>query len=220
MSTFPGQLVLVDLAAVADGLEDVVSLQGQPAFAVGVPGGVGDHKMGVKLGVQLAGGVMTEGRRTEVARCLPMLVVPLPGLDGGEPFQFRQGSTSRTVMGFVKAPILHRDGHDRDGLLSRALEVKKANGVLCLSRGELARAIWVLIEPQSLKNRVFALDRLFFYSEKLGAFPDPPADDLLVFGVVVVGREVSTEVGTSVSDFLASEHSMQPSQRRGLRGRE
>ena len=64
----------------------------------------------------------------------------------------------------------------------------------------------MLIEPQGLKSRVFAPDRLFFYCEKFGALPDPPANDLLVFGVVVIGGEMSPKIGASVSDFLAGEH--------------
>ena len=74
---FPGQLVLVDLAAVADGFEDVVGLQGQPAVAACIPGGIGDHEMGVQLRVELTGGVVAEGCRTDVA-CGLMMFADVP----------------------------------------------------------------------------------------------------------------------------------------------
>ena len=99
---FPGQLVLVDLAAVADGFEDVVGLQGQPALAASIPGGIGNHEMGVELWIEFPRGIVAEGCCTDVACGFRVFAPSLTGLNRSEPFQFRQGSPAGPVVSVIE----------------------------------------------------------------------------------------------------------------------
>ncbi len=143
---FAGQLVLIDLAAVADGLEDVMGLQGQPALPI--PGSIGHDEVGVQLRIELARGIVAKSCRTDVPRRLPALAVSLSRLDCSKSLQLAQSKAAGSIMSFVKPLVAERHGHDGDGFLGRALKVVKPDGVPNVAGSELARAIGMLVEPQ------------------------------------------------------------------------
>ncbi len=135
-----GHLVLVDFAGIADGLEHFTGVQGQPALAVGIPGGVCDHEVGVKLRVQSPGGVVPEGGRADVPADLGL--PGQAGAIGGKAFELGEGRGGRPVVSGVEARVLESDCHDGDALLSRALEVEEADAILRSSWCQPAGAVW------------------------------------------------------------------------------
>jgi hypothetical protein len=108
----------------------------------------------------------------------------LPGLDGGKPLQFRQGLPSGLIVSVIEPSIFHHDGHEGDGLLSGALKIKETNRVLCLSRGQRAGIVRMLVELQRFKGSIF-------FSMVWPAMPS-----------FSIGRQVRVEVGTAISDLL------------------
>src|SRR4030095_10205142 len=124
---------------IAYGLEHFASVQGEPPLAVRIPGSVRDHKVGMKLRIQSPGGVMPEGRGADFPADLR-----LPDharAIGGKAFELSEGLTGRSVVSSVQTLVIHRDCHDRDALLSRALKVEEADAILCSSRCQPARAV-------------------------------------------------------------------------------
>src|SRR5205823_6542838 len=182
-------LVLVDFARVADGLEDFTGVQGQPPLAVGIPGGVCDDEVGVKLRIQSPGGVVPEGGGADVRADLGL--PGRAGAIGGKAFELGEGRGGRPVVSGVQALVLESDCHDGDALLSRALEVEEADSILRSSRCQPTGAVRQEVPAQGLKGGIVLGDGVSGETQPLRPLPHPDAGDQLVFAVVVVGGQIS-----------------------------
>src|SRR5947208_8810150 len=199
-----GHLVLVDFAGIADGLEYFAGIQGQPPLAVGIPGGVCDDEVSVKLRIQRSRGVVAEGGGADVPADLGL--PGQAGAIGGKAFQLGEGRGGRPVVSGVQALVLESDCHDGDALLSRALEVEEADSILRSSRCQPAGAVRQEVPAQGLKGGIVLADGVSGETQPLRPLPHPDAGDQLVFAVVVVGGQMTAQVGTPVFDLGASEH--------------
>ena len=123
-----GHLVLIDLARVADGPDHFVFAQRIP-FPVPVASGIGDHKMGVKLRIESAAGIVGESRRANVPGDFRPSLNRGVLLPRGELLQFAEGDPRRTLMGRPEARVPAEHRQDRHRLLRRALEIKERHAV-------------------------------------------------------------------------------------------
>src|SRR5207249_5784939 len=174
-----GHLVLVDFAGMADGLEHFTGVQGQPTLAAGIPGGVCDHEVGVKLRIQGPGSVVPEGGGADIPADLRL--PGRAGAKGGKTFELGECPGGRVVVSGVQALVLESDCHDGDALLSRALEVEEADAVLRSSRCQPTGAVWQEVPAQGLKGGIALADGVSGQTQQLSALLNPDTRDVLVF---------------------------------------
>src|SRR5439155_14237945 len=176
-------------AGVADGLEHFAGVQRQPPLAVGIPCGVCDHEVRVKLRIQSPGGIVPEGGATDVSADLGL--PGQAGAKGGKAFELAEGPAGCPVVSGVQAVVFESDCHDGDALLSRALEVEETDSTFRSSRCQPTGAVRQEVPAQSLKGRVVLADGVSGETQPLSSLPNPDAGDVLVFAVVVVGGQMT-----------------------------
>src|SRR5207249_5785657 len=96
----------------------------------------------------------------------------------------------------VQALVFESDCHDGDALLSRALEVEETDSTFRSSRCQSAGAVRQEVPAQGLKGGIVLADGVSGQTQLLSALPDPASCDPLVFAVVVVGGQMTAQVGT------------------------
>ena len=66
----------------------------------------------------------------------------------------------------------------------------------------------MLVGPQRFEGGIVLVDGLACNPKEFSALPNPGAHDVFAFAVVVVGGQVSAQVGAAVADFGAGEHQL------------
>ena len=189
-----GQFIAIDCRAVIDGAEHVAGLKRLPTPFRLVPGAVEQDEMRVQLWVKRAGGGVQESRADQIAsNPVTFLDAPLPNPCGGELFQFPERDSRRFLVRLDDAPVIHRDGQNRNGLGRRTHEVEINPAFPEMLRRQLFTRFWMLVIAQ-FQERFTGNDTTRLQSQPFSAGTNPMTMFCFSLGVIIIMGQVLVEI--------------------------
>ena len=133
-----GEFAVKDLPQIRRGAQHLVLLEREPLLALGAPGGVGQHGVGVQLRVEVSAGVVEEQGSHEIAGQPVLLAggrLAAALAHGGVALHLGEGGFHRLCKRFADAPVAADHGQHAHILGCRKLDVEEGDPVGVVARG-------------------------------------------------------------------------------------